>query len=633
MSQRPSWNDLGSRRRRILLGSLAGGFFVLIVLGLLALPLLGVPADARAAKDDLADASAALKGDDTAAARQLVTSAREHVDAASDSTEGLGGDVWSLLPFLGTPVEDARHLVRALDEVTSVAEIGVDLYPRVAGRRATLVREQRIDEATLDAVVAGVRDVRDRLTSAQAELDQVRATTPLVSDTIAAQRDAAAAEVDPVVDGLADLEPVLDVLPTMLGFDNRQSYLIAMLNPSELRYSGGAALTFAPLTFDEGAFELGDSKTVANDPRLLERRTWPQVEGNPFHARRNIVLNSTFAPSWSVSGEELLRSWRRTHGKHYQGVIAVDVIALAKLLGAAGGMTVPGYGELNEGNLVETLVGSYARYYPDPSVQDALNDSLIPVFKDTMLRGGNYLAKARAFGEAAEGRHFALYFRDPDVQDAISQLDLAGDLTPAKGDYLGVFTQNRNQSKVDYWQKRHLSLEVQLAEDGSARDNLEVTVLNDTPPSTVPVEDIGIGYFTRYSGMSVATFLPPGAEMAPGWADGEPASTTVGAFRDHTYVQQRLDLVPSSASTLEMAYRVPAAASVDESGDLVYQLAFDPQGTVNPQSVDIAVRVPRGYQAASSLPEGWSARDGVLRYSSDALDTTQEWRLPLSKVQ
>lgn len=601
---------------------------LLAALAVLAIPFLRVPKEAEAAKQDLEEVVSALRAGDPKAAARASSGAREHVDAAQDATQGLGGDIWSRIPFVGSPVSDARHLTQAMDDVTSAVETAVDLYPSVAGRQATLVQGTQVDGDTLDDVVSGVEAMGEGLTSARAELDAVEGSFPVVGDTIASRRDEAADLVDPAAETFERARPVVDELPAMLGFEGKRSYLVAMLNPSELRYSGGAALAFAPLTFENGTITLGASKSVAANPALQQEASWRKVFGNKFHPREGRVSNATFAPSWSVSGEELLRAWKETNNKRHDGVVAIDVEALSGLLGTTGGAEVPGYGTLTADNLVSTLVGSYDQYYPDPNAQDDLNDQLIPVFRDLMFGGGSYLAKAQSLGEAADGRHFALYMRSDEVQEGVAALGLSGDLAPAVGDYLGVFSQNINGSKADYWQRRGLSLDVRLDADGTAHNRLAVKVFNDSPTYPFPVPDPQIGYFTRYLVTSVAAFLPPDITVSGQQTTGEPWEVEEDAYYDHSYARTRLSLDPQATGTASLDYRVPGAATEAEDGSLVYRLAVDPQGTVVPQSMRVQVQLPRGYEAGS-LPEGWVATGRTVTFETQAFETTEEWEIRL----
>lgn len=605
-----------------------GVILVVAALAVLAIPMRTVPGNAQAAKDDLTGAKTALEAGDLARARELVANARKQVDAAQGGVGGFGGAVWSLIPLLGTPVSDARDLVQALDDATSVAEIGVDLYPSVAGEQATLFQDKQIDQATLARVVAGAHEAEKHLASAMAALDDVSGSTPFVGDTIAARRDEAAEVVDPLAATFDDLSPILDRLPSVFGFDGKRSYLIAMLNPAELRYSGGAPLTFAPLTFDQGKAVVGDSLGVSDDPRLQAVPVrWRGVHRNQFHhPGADRLTNATFAPSWSVSGEELLRAWQSARHEDHDGVIAIDVVGLARLVGAVGGINVPGYGELTEANLAKTLVGSYDEYYPDPSAQDRLNSAVIPAFENTFLSGGEYVKKAQALGDAAAERHFALYFRDREVQDSIAASGLDGDLTEPEGDYVGAFTQNTNGSKVDFYQRRSLSLDVTLSADGSAQDRLEVDVDNDTPPYAVPGVDPKTWYFTRWAGLALGVFVPRDAQLERSSLLGEPAELHLRKFYSHAFVAPKMLLSPSSTGRFEMRYHVDDAATIDENGELTYRLAFDPQGTVLSQSVAVEVHLPEGY-TATSLPAGWSADGRTVTFPLQELSTSQQWEI------
>lgn len=612
------------RRRPIVVGLLVA----LVALVLLAIPLLSVFGEARAAERQLTAALSSLQDEDVAAARKSVATAREHVDEAQGGAQGIGGDVWSRIPVVGTPVADARNLVQALDDATAIAEIGVDLYPSVAGKRATLFDDKQVDPDTLDEVIAGAREAGEHLASADSALSEVRGTTPFVGDTISAKRDAAAARLTPMVEAFSDLEPMLEELPKVLGFEGRQRYLIAMLNPAELRYSGGAALSFASMSWDQGRLDLGGAFTLDDDPRLRDSHTWPKVRRNPFHRTNTVLANSTFAPSWSISGKEFLRAWRSAMGVRYDGVLAVDVVTTSRLLDVTGPVAVPGLGELNSGNVVETLIGSYDDYYPDATAQDRINAAIVTSLQEKLFTGGKYFAKARALKDAADGRHLALYFQDHDVQSGFATLGMDGDLTKPVGDYLGVFTQSLVGSKVDYWQRRRIALKVALDRDGSATNQLDVVLHNDTPPFVAPWPDPRDGYFTRWSNLSAAVFLPRHAQVESMSLGGKPWDGKVRRFYAHTFASQQTVIPPGRSTSVEATYTVPEAADVDDAGNLTYRLAVDPQGMAFPASAEVTVHVPDGYRAAA-LPEGWSAEGSTLTFRTEALDSSHEWEITL----
>ena len=171
----PGWTT-GNRRRRAIILTLGGLVVVAATMAVLAIPLLGVPGSAQAAKTDLTAAKVALQAGDVASARTSVASARDHIDSAQEDPQGIGADAWSSIPLLGTPVTDARHLVQALDDVTAVAKIAVELYPSVAGDEGHAVpRRARPTKDRWTGSSPARREAGSHLTSADSELAQVRA--------------------------------------------------------------------------------------------------------------------------------------------------------------------------------------------------------------------------------------------------------------------------------------------------------------------------------------------------------------------------------------------------------------------------------------------------------------------------
>ena len=517
-------NRSRARRRRwpwVLL-CLALVAVALAALAWLARPLMDVKPEADAARDDLGRAEDALRAKDLDSAKVYVASARTHVDLASEQVNGVGGDVWRWVPVAGGAVGDARHLVDALDQATSIAQIGTELYPDVMANDS-LVQNTQVDLPQLERILAGVQKAGLHLHAAADDLDAVRGNTPFVGDSVLAARDSARERVDPLRTTYDEAAPVLEALPEVLGADGDRTYIVAIMNPAELRYSGGATLTLVPMTMSDGKVEFGDTVTTEDIAAGTDGKIkWPKVKGNPFHTPgKTRVVSATFSPYWSQSGEELLRAWETRFGGHVDGLITVDLQALARLMTLTGPVQVDGVGELSSDNLVKTLAGSYD-FFSSEDKRRAINAALVPVFREKLFEDGQFADKFRVLAQAAQGRHFALYFRDHRLQDAFENRGLAGDLSATDHDYIGVFTQNTNASKSDFWQARHVQSDVRLHPDGSADVTLTTTVQNASPPFTPPwtggqpddpANDPRWGYYTRWAGNSVAVFLPRGAQV------------------------------------------------------------------------------------------------------------------------
>ena len=327
--------------------------------------------------------------------------------------------MWSSVPVAGRAVDDERHLIDALDETTSVAQIGVQIYPLVSGDSAQLVQGDRVDLATL-------KYVADQTTSIGPHLD-AGALRPHPGQGVDARWSAAPSSGPPTqaLDYLQPLQasyhdnaPLLQALPAMVGANGPRTYLLAMLNPSEQRYSGGATLSFTTLRADQGALSFGKTENAEDLSSRGAYQSWQPVAGNIFHhsSAPTRVTSATFSPWWSVSGEELLRAYAKAFpGPHLDGLIGIDLQGLANLFALTGPVDVPLAGRVDADNLVHVLAGSYDRF-PSVAARHEVNAALVPLFRDRFLQGGQMSAKIKTLVTSAQGRHFFTYFRSPAVE-------------------------------------------------------------------------------------------------------------------------------------------------------------------------------------------------------------------------
>ncbi len=609
-----------SSRRLVRPATVIAGLLLLLVgLALLAIPFLKAPSHAEGARTDLEAARTSLTAGDLANADASVQSARRHADEVQDAVQGLGGDIWSRVPFVGEPVSDVRHLGNALHHLTTAAEAAVRAWPAVNGERATLFGDGSVDVATLEMLVGAVEEASINLDAAQLQLGEVNDSAIGVGTRLADARDEATSVVSPLAATARRARPLADVLPELFGAEGERTYLLALLNPSEQRFSGGAPLTIVPLDVTNGRLTVGKARDTS-DRELYKVGRWDKVEGNPFHNGKLRLSTSTYAPDWSVSGEELLRGWARRIGQEADGLVAVDVVALADMLRITGPVEAPTYGQLDADNFTQRMVGDYDAF-PDNEARHDLNRAIVPVFAERVMAPGDGLEKIESLRASARGRHFALWMRDPDLQAAVADVGLAGELSDTDHDYIAVFNQNTNRSKADYWQRRAVSSRVQLREDGSAKVRLTISVHNDSPPYLNKLYDDNRGGSsrTRWNGMTLGVFLPDGVSITSATVAGGPVGTGVFDYYGRPYKLARLTLPPGETREVVLQYVVPAAAIAPGDGTLTYRLDATPQGLVIPQAMSVEVRWPEGYDV-SELPEGWTrSGPGVTSYDDPGL--------------
>ena len=152
----------------------------------------------------------------------------------------------------------------------------------------SLVQNAQVDLDQLDGILTSLNQAGLHLHAAVDDLEAVDGDTPFIGDKVLEARDQAWDKIEPISTTYDEAEPVLDALPDVLGAEGDRTYIVAIMNPAELRYSGGATLTLVPMTMSDGKVEFGD--TVTNEDIVGRRRRQDQVaqgQGQPVpHARQ-----------------------------------------------------------------------------------------------------------------------------------------------------------------------------------------------------------------------------------------------------------------------------------------------------------------------------------------------------------
>lgn len=608
-------------------------FAGLVVLAMLYSPPLAAFVNVLWAGHHATAVTEALAAGDVPEADAAAAELRDAADDIRGATEGTSGRLWEMLPGASSDREDMAHVAEAFGRVGAVINTATSAVPDDSDG-FLLVGGGRVDVRVLRALVDEMGAIEKDSRSAVEALDRTEPNSLLLSGVISSTRESARSRIEPLVRVIDRLGPMLPHLPELLGAQGSRSYLLALLNPAEQRFSGGAALTFATIRLDDGKVSTGPVVAATGGGGALAEVRWPRVDGNPFHPphRAIRITTATMAPSWSTSGEELLRGWEAAVGEKLDGVVALDVVVLQELMRYTGAIEVSGYGTLDETNLVERLIGSYDELTSLDVLTErrAGNAELVARFREQVLQPAGALGKLETVLKAGPSRHLAAYDRAPGIQRAYERLGLAGDLSDTEHDYVGVFNQAATGQKSDYWQRRAVRSTVSLRPDGSARVQLEVEIHNDSPPPMTSVDPALANYANLTNDMSLGAFLPYGAEVSRAGVDGQEVDLPLGTFEGRPYVRTRLLFEPDETKVLRLVYEVPAAATVFGE-KLIYRLEVDPHSLVDPERLKVTVRWPDGY-STDFLPAGWvEAAEGVSKYVDSDLESSPRWGLIASR--
>ena len=158
-----------------------------------------------------------------------------------------------------------------------------------------------------------------------------------------------------------------------LGSSGPQTYLMAAMNDAEMRDSG-AVLSLDLLTTTNGTFSIehdstyGDYLLTSPAPVALPAGT-EKIFGSYLPTENWPAVDAT--ADFTLSGESMQAMWHQATGQEVNGVIGLDVPAVASILNLTGPVLVPGIPEpVTAANVADLLLNkAYVREIPsaDPA--------------------------------------------------------------------------------------------------------------------------------------------------------------------------------------------------------------------------------------------------------------------------
>ena len=633
------------RRRRWILWSVLAVLFVALAAGgyWLATGLLDasrtVQDKAAVAQGELQLFRDTLKAGDDAAARGHLEAAEAALSAANEAAQADQVRVAKGLPYVGNTVEDLDHLLSAAGIMTGSANDVLVVYTDFSGADSKLYSNGKFSIPAIRRAETSVTAIRKAMDDAEAELEQVRGKGPKGEQALE-KKKSALEQIASLRAEIVPLEPVLKALPTAVGAEDKKSYLMAIMNPAEMRAAGGAPLSVAFIKFKNGKMSIPLSGTtsditlpgLATFPGENPPIVWPRLKDDPFQpevGEKQRFVNATFNPSFPVSAEQMLRATPTFFGVKADGVIALDVVAISHLLEVTGPIESPGYGTVDATNIVDKLlVEAYKN--EDVSARHDLNSELMPLMLSKLTEGGGMIGKARALGEAVPSRHLQMYYRDDRLQQLVEEKNLGGVVpNPEVGNLTAVYTQNGNGSKVDVFQRRAVTETVRIRKNGSALVTRSVRLKNASPPYVSVGPDKRRGYNTRWATNLVINLMPRGSRLL-----SEPVVTlrdTAGSGEDQdgrTYAKAAVVTPPKSRTKLTWKYVVPNAST--KHGEAWRLLDYvSPQAMLKVPTYNLTVIAPKGWKAESA--KGWKV-EGARATISVPMDRPYVLKMQVSPL-
>lgn len=585
---------------------------VLVVLGGAAWAGLRARSHLEAGRSALEAGRSALLAGELEAATGSFTDARRSFIEAHGWAENPFALLVGFLPVAGrTP--DAIDAISVAAE--HVAAAGVDLARGLSrlpdGLGSLAPQGGRIPLETISGLGPSLRAAADQLVTGEDEL--ARAPDSLLLGPV----DSA---LDELEDRLADLRPkveaaagLVDELPAFLGAEGTRRYFFCASNPAELRGSGGFIGAFSILTAQDGRISFSPFRSIVNLPNVELGDIPPPNEdyGNRYGGAETFWKNINLTPDFPAAGEAIEHLYEAVEGERLDGTVMADPFALQALMRLTGETRVPGLGTISADSVVEVITNqAYDQLKNDAQRKALIGRVAADVVQRFLTGGGDPREAATALIDAVGGGHLALHSADPDVQRAFVAAGAAGELRRVDGDYLSVVVNNGGGNKVDFYADREVHYDVDLAEDGSAEGQLQVSIQNDAPSGGLSPHVIGPYGKVSEAGENVSLlsmFLAEGAAAERLLEDEELGNWQIVQEGGHPVAELEVRIPSGEGRTIDLSTSLDPGSAMVSSG--TYRLTFQGQATIRPTELSLDITTPPGtHIVETSVPMTVDAR-------------------------
>ncbi|MCC7075665.1 MAG: DUF4012 domain-containing protein [Acidimicrobiia bacterium] len=602
-------------RRRVLRYLLIGGAAaVLLLIGSCVWSALRIRASLQSAQREADSAVGKMTRlldpavDPAEIDRDVQAAASDVRTARSELSRSPGLRVARFVPWIGPNVRALDDITDLADAATAASAKALDGFAQVkaasAGRYVTLADGQ-VQLADLSPLVEALSHANETLNGVSDRA--ARLSRPPPGPLRSLTRDVSD-DFSTLAESVRTVRAGLTLLPSALGFEGPRTYLLEARNNAELRADGGMVLSIATLHLDAGRVSFTPPVTVTQlNPRpdvelAVDVPDWYRY-GFERYGNYRLIQNHNLTAHFPTAADVTAQVYRATTGQEVDGVIALDPVALKTVLAITGPVDAAG-NSLSAKTIVPFAVNEVYGLEGDHSERREVIAEVTTAILEKLLAGGFEEQKvARALGKATAQSHIQVWMSRPEEQALVHDLHADGDYAPSNGDYLRVAVQNFGANKLDYFLTRAVRHEVSLREDGSARVRTSITVTNETaagqPEYVTGTAFADAGFLPGDHQAYVGIYVPRGSLLRSWESPGsQPVSLQEGSRLSYSTLVR---VNAGSSVTVDFEYDIPHfEADWRETGR--FDVVMQPQGTVQPDTVELEVTAPRGWTVEGETP-------------------------------
>ncbi|MBU1085071.1 MAG: DUF4012 domain-containing protein [Candidatus Beckwithbacteria bacterium] len=489
----------------------------------------------------------------------------------------------SYLPFLGGYVKDADHGLTATGYGLDTADIllkALAPYADVMGFTGTEAMEG-VESAedkiifildTLDKISPQLEEVTQKAALIEAEISQinpkrypktfkgveVRGQLTIIQDSLVSSKEA-----------LANIKPLLKLIPQLLGQPDPKNYLLVFQNDAEIRPSGGFLTAVAILRAHKGKITPLLTKDIYELDALFGNR-----EPAPDPIKKYLPLvyswhlrDMNLSPDFKVSMDQFLPNYKSVaSNSDFDGVIAMDTQIVVDMLRVLGKVGVANWGEYHAEIVPECncpqVVYKMEDYATRPTyyIKENRKGMIGPLMHSILLNAMNSPKKLwPQFIEIGlkniKAKHLMFYFPDnEDMQTVTESFNASGRIVDFNGDYFHLNDTNFAGAKSNLYVNQAVDQEIETDNDGTITKTVTITYTNPEPQDDCNLETGGLclnGLLRDW----VRIYVPEGSKLIE--ILGSDIEPTTSKDLGKTVFEAFIELRPESRTKLIVKYQLP----------------------------------------------------------------------------
>ena len=503
------------------------------------------------------------------------------------------------IPLLGNYLKDVDHVFIAAQMGTELGDLlikAIEPYADImgfmgsaGGDRELATAEDRIIfiAETVEKLSPQMDEISLKLKGISAEfqtINEKRYPKTIMGKEVRSKITTLKTTVAGAAESLGQFQPIVQLLPDLLGNPDAKKYLIMFQNDAELRATGGFLTAYATMKITKGKIEVGISQDIYTLDAGFKRKV---PAPDPIKKYLPLVYtwnlrDMNLSPDFKSSMDTFTGYMNEVPGApDFDALIAIDTQVPVRILEVLGPIGVPGYGGKFSAEIdprcdcpqvIYELENIITR--PTYEIREGRKSILGPLMNSMLanMMGSPKSVWAEFFNiftESIKQKHLLMYFRDSNKQNAVEVLGAGGRINDYDGDYLHINDTNFAGAKSNMFVTQEVEQVVNVEEDGKITKKLILTYKNPRPGDNCNLEAGKLclnGLLRDWQRI----YVPKGSILKS--AKGFEVDMTTTEDLGKTVFEGFFTLAPQSVKKLEIEYEVPAGLV---SGD--YRLLIQKQ--------------------------------------------------------